>query len=206
MRCLAVACFLSLGAALALASQAQDPRLAARLDPVTAERVAALADSARAEGLPVEALIQRALEGSVKQASGERIVDAVHSLLNRLRVAQRALGPEALDEELVAAAGALRAGASATALTELRRAKPAESLAVPLVVLADLLGRGVPPEVGADMTISMARAGVSDERLLAFRHAVEQDISSGTSPATAFSVRASALVPGAAPRSGRVTK
>ena len=67
-------------AALLLVTQVavQDPRLE-RLDPDTRVAVAAVVDSAHGVGLPVEPIIQRALEGVTKGASGARIVAAVRS-------------------------------------------------------------------------------------------------------------------------------
>ena len=56
---------LGLVAAIAVtgAASAQDARLRSRLDSATAVQVERLLDSARARGLPVEPLVQKALEG-----------------------------------------------------------------------------------------------------------------------------------------------
>ncbi|MDQ3810146.1 MAG: hypothetical protein M3336_07640, partial [Chloroflexota bacterium] len=59
--------------------QAQDARLAARLDPATRKAVEVIVDSARAAGLPTEPLIDKALEGASKRASGGRITAAVQA-------------------------------------------------------------------------------------------------------------------------------
>ena len=69
---------------------AQDPRLE-RLDPDTRSAVVALMDSARGDGLPVEPLIQRALEGATKSAPGARIIAAVRRLTLDLGTARTAL-------------------------------------------------------------------------------------------------------------------
>ncbi len=73
-------------AALLLVTQVatQDPRLE-RLDPDTRSAVVAVLDSARDVGLPVEPMIQRALEGTTKGASGARIVAAVRRLVRDVR-------------------------------------------------------------------------------------------------------------------------
>ena len=80
---------------------AQDPRLS-RLDSATALQVRLGADSARAEGLPAEPLIQKALEGNVIGAESERIVSAVRILRGQLAQAREALGSQADAAELVA--------------------------------------------------------------------------------------------------------
>src|SRR6266508_4168186 len=99
--------------------QAQDRRLAERLDPVSANSVQHLVDSARAGGLPTEPLVQKALEGSTMGASGDRIRAAVEALLGQLGRARDALGGRASEGELTAAAGALRAGLPAGSLRQL---------------------------------------------------------------------------------------
>src|SRR5205085_548231 len=115
---------------------------------ITRPIVAALVDSARAAALPTEPLVQRALEGATKRATGDRIVAAVRRLALDLGHARDALGPTASPTELGAAAAALRAGAQPATLTELRRIRR-ESLTVPLAVLTDLVGSGVPVDRAA---------------------------------------------------------
>src|SRR5207248_7779855 len=96
--------------AAAAAAQQRDSRLE-RLDSTTRPIVAALVDSARAAALPTEPLVQRALEGATKRATGDRIVAAVRRLALDLDRARDALGSTASPPELGAAAAALRAGA-----------------------------------------------------------------------------------------------
>src|SRR5204863_509897 len=96
-----------------MAAQQIDPRLD-RLDAVTRSIVGALVDSAVAAALPTEPLIQRALEGATKRATGEVIVAAVRRLAQDLAHARDALGGTASPGELTAGAAALPAGAQAT--------------------------------------------------------------------------------------------
>src|SRR5881296_4160175 len=110
-------------------AQQPDSRLE-RLDAATRPTVAALVDSARGVGLPAEPLVQRALEGATKRASGDVIVAAVRRLAVDLGRARDALGSTALPAELSAGAAALHAGASQTILAELRHARR-EPLTVP---------------------------------------------------------------------------
>ena len=192
------------GLALASAAHAQDPRLARRLDATAQAGVAAILDSARAAGLPLEPLVDRALEGASKGASGERIVAAVRKLATDLEAARQALrgGDSA---ELEAGASALRAGVTPAALTRLRESRPRQLLTVPLAVLADLVARGVPADTAATYVLTIAAA--SDAQLVAFQRNVERDIALGAPPLTAAAVRVNATAGtttdmSPAPRSG----
>jgi len=169
------------------AAQQLDPRLE-RLDPATRPAVAALVDSARAASLPTEPLVQRALEGATKRASGEVIVAAVRRLAVDLGRAREALGSTASPAELSAGAAALRAGASQTTLAELRHARR-EPLIVPLAVLADLVASGVPVDSAAAAVLALSRQA-RDAELVEFRRAVERDIALGAPPAAATAAAA----------------
>ena len=125
---------------------AQDSRLTERLDTATAASVQQVVDSARRERLPTEPLVQKALEGSTLGASGERIVAAVDALHGQLGRARDALGGEASEAELTAAAGALRAGLPPTSLRRLQSLRSGRPLVVPIAVLTDLVAEGVPAE------------------------------------------------------------
>jgi hypothetical protein len=74
-------------------------------------------------------------------------------------------------------------------LKHLRAAQPRRSLTVPLVVLADLLARGVPTDTASHAIESATRANARDEDFTALRRLVEQDIVAGASPATATMLR-----------------
>jgi len=159
----------------------QDPRLTARLSAGTAQAVQALADSARAGGLPHEPLILKALEGVSKGADSARIVTAVRALVGRLQGAGQALGPTATEAELVAGAAALRAGAKPDRLASLKSLRPREQLTVPLSVLADLLTAGIAPERAWTSVRDMASRGAADADYLALRDRLVQPGASGPS-------------------------
>ncbi|HJS44317.1 MAG TPA: hypothetical protein VJ755_12650 [Gemmatimonadales bacterium] len=165
----------------------EDPRYQ-RLDPETRARVGAIVDSARGAGLPSEPIIQRALEGSMKNAGGDRIVAAVRRLAADLGTARDALGSKATTPELDAGVAALRAGATPATLTRLRDVrKPPITMA--LAVLADLVASGVPADSATAALLVLAPT-VRDADLVEFRRAVERDIALGAPPASATSVRA----------------
>jgi len=173
-----------------VALAAQDPRLG-RVDPSVRDSVAALTDSARVEGLPANALIEKALEGTSKQARGPVILAAVRALAAELRSARSALGSSSTTAEVAAGAAALHSGARPTDLADLRLRRPAQSLLVPLGVLSDLVARGVPPDSASHAVLALA-SRAADEDYLAFRREVERDIALGAPPAAAAAVRLNA--------------
>jgi hypothetical protein len=178
-------------AALLLVTQvaAQDPRLE-RLDPDTRAAVAAVVDSAHGIGLPVEPIIQRALEGTTKGAPGPRIVAAVRRLAVDLGTARTALGTSASEPELEAAVAALRAGATPQVIAHLRDVRR-PPLTMALSVLADLVASGVPADSAAAAVLALAPKA-RDADLVEFRRAVEHDIALGAPPGAATSVRLNA--------------
>jgi hypothetical protein len=170
VRCLTLSALLALPAA----AQAQDGRLTERLDAATAARVQQVVDSARRAGLPNEPLVQKALEGATLGASNDRIVAAVQSLHGQLRRARGALGGDASDAELTAAAGALRAGLEPAALQRLQSLRAGQPLVVPIAVLTDLVAEGVPPAEATRSVLDLARDGRPDDEFVALRRQVQE--------------------------------
>jgi hypothetical protein len=158
---LAVLCSLAMPAALAAQSGAQ-ARLTGRLDAGTAAAIARVIDSAATAGVPPDPLIAKALEGASKHATGDRIVLAVRGLAADLASSRRALGGSASEADVVAGASALRAGASADALTRIRAARGNAPLLVPLATLADLVAQGIPVDRAVTTVLGLARAGAPD--------------------------------------------
>ena len=177
-------------------SEAQDTRLA-RLDSKVQARVGALVDSARTLGIPTEPVVDKALEGAAKRAPNERIINVVRSRFNELVAARAALGGGAMDAEIIAAADALHAGASAQVITALRAQRPNVPLTIPLAVLADLIARGVPPDTASTAVLALAKTPSTDAQFAALRDEVERDIAKGVPPAIAPSARTRGLPPGA---------
>lgn len=173
-----------------------DARLHGRLDDSTGAAVRIQLDSARLAGLPVEPLVDRALEGASKRALGRRvtggdIVAAVRRLREALGSARLALGSRATSAELAAGASALQADVASSALVSLRQARTEGPLTVPLGVLTDLVTMGVPADSAARTVVALART--QDAALLAFQRDVERDVGVGILPSVAVSVRAAGL-------------
>lgn len=201
-------CVLALSMLAAVASaHAQEERLRGRLDGSTHAAVSAVIDSARRAGLPLEPLVNKALEGASKNAPGPRIASAVLSLSGHLLTARAALGAESSAAELTAGADAVRAGARQAHLARLRESRPGASLLVPLGVLTDLVARGVPVETAASVVLVLAERGAADADFLTLRREVERDIVAGAPPAAAANVRAQGGEPAviATPRGGART-
>lgn len=177
------------------AQSGADPLATARLDASSRAAVQRVLDSARASGLPTEPLVSKVLEGSAKGAPGARIAQVVRTLHVALGDARAALGAGATEAELVAGAAALQAGLRPHALVELRRSRGTRAVAGPLVVLADLMARGVPPTAASDAVLRLARANAGDGAYATLRRDVERDIAAGTAPAAAAALRAGVLAP-----------
>jgi len=177
---------------------AQDARLGSKLPRETALEVSRLIDSARALTLPTDPLVGVALEGANRHATSERIVRAVREYIGALHASRNALGDGASDAEVVSGAGVVLSGVNAGVLRAMRDARPREALTVPLVVLADLVARGVPLDTATRAVYVAAKAGAKDADFTLLRHYIEQDITAGASPAAATSLRLK-NVPGVTP-------
>lgn len=177
-----------LSIALPGVARGQEARLAGRVpEPARAELETILA-AARAGGLPLEPLVDRALEGAAKAAPGPLIVAAVARLRDELLQVRGAFGEAASVAELTAGASALRAGAKPEQLARLRRLRPGKPLTVAAAVLADLAAAGVPADTAVGAVLALAR-DAEDADYIAFRRNVQRDIELGASPAAALAVR-----------------
>jgi len=176
---------------------AQDPRLVDRLDSTVLPLVMRVVEEARSGGIPTEPLIDKALEGASKRAGGRMIVRAVRNLFNFLQEADSILGPDASDADVVVAAEAMRAGAAEEVIVEMNRLTSDNSMVVPLGVLTDLVGMGVPSEMAGQAVLKLAADKSSDRDFLDLRTSIRNDIRAGTPPLVAASVRSG--VPSAVP-------
>ena len=172
-------------------AQGGDPRLT-RLDPATAAVVQGIVDSVRPLGIPSEPIVDRALQGVVRNATGPRIIAEVRTRVTHLAAARTALAP-ATESEIIAGADAIRSGASPETLGELRRARPSMELTVPIGVLADLIGRGVAADTAAAVIVQLASMDMRDKDLTEFRRMIDRDIALGALPTAAVALRAEAV-------------
>ncbi|MDQ3948807.1 MAG: hypothetical protein M3282_00535, partial [Gemmatimonadota bacterium] len=176
--------------ALPVGAAAQEPDPLSRLDPTSRYAIEVMMDSAGRVGLPPEALLSKTLEGIRKGHPSARVVQVVRRYFGLLRDARTALGSEATLDELTAAAGALLAGVDQQSLIKLRSSRKNRSILTPLVVLADLVSRGVPSTDASSAIIRWVQNGAADSDFMGLWKGVEQDIISGAPPAAALDRRA----------------
>ncbi len=202
-----IAALLLMGA-VPTTAEGQEPRLVGRLPEATKAQVDAILDGARLSGLPIEPLVDRALEGAAKGAPPALILTAVARLRDELKMARAAFGGTASAGEIAAGASAIRAGAKFKDLAELRRLRSGKQLTVAVAVLADLVSAGVPADTATGAVLALA-GEADDADYVAFRRSVQQDIALGASPAAALGVRLRSLaamadnVPGGLQSTGR---
>jgi hypothetical protein len=146
----------------ALPLVAQDPRLTERFGPAMTARLTATIDSAGREGLPVEPLVLRALEGKAKGATSDQIVGALARLHAALGSARTTLGPAAPAPELTTAAAALQAGVPQPRLAELRQLRGGMPVTAPLGAYLDLIARGARADRAWSRISDLARRRASD--------------------------------------------
>ena len=175
------------------AQDARANRLDGKLDLETQAVVLRTLDSARTNGLPMEPLVDKALEGVTKRAAGARIQAAVSSMLRRLEAARDALAPNPTPRDITAGADALAFGATSDALKTMRAIRPNESVAVPLGVLTQLVASGVPVGRATRVVADVLRRGARDEQLIALNDDVRSYVAAGASPEVALDVRTRGL-------------
>lgn len=185
-------------AAAPLAAQTASPDPLDRLDQASRYTVETLVDSARTLGLPAKALLSVAYQGVAMHVDSRRIVRAVRQKLVGMLDARAALGPSLSEAEISAAADVLQAGVPADQLQRFRSAKPGRPLAYALVVLGDLITRGVPVEEASSTIARLWQRGAGDADFYGLWRGVEQDILQGQSPGAALEQRAREF-PGRAP-------
>ena len=162
----------------------------AELDTATQAAVAREIARARERGLPVEPLVAKVHEGTLKRAPGSLIRGAVERLALRLSNARTALGPASSADELIAGADALAAGADAASLRTLRAATT-RPIAAPIGTLAQLLLSGVDQRKAVEMIVALLRRNATPAQVLALGSMVEADVASGLLPeeSAAFRLR-----------------
>lgn len=169
---------------------AQDTDPLAKLEPQNRFAIETILDSAHAAGIPDHPLLSRAFEGIAKHAPQSRVVGAVRSLYGALKQARTALGSQLNESEWTAAASVIQAGVPVSDLARFRSEKPGKPLARALVVLADLITRGVPIDQASSTMAQMWQHGAAESDFIGLWRNVEEDILSGTNPGTALQQRA----------------
>ena len=158
---------------------------AARFDTLTANALRLLFDEAAAKGLPTAPLINRALEGAARRVNGARILSVVRAHAVALAEAKGALGDISTVAELDAGADAIRAGIDLKTLSSVRGTRHAGTAVTALVVLTDVVNRGVPTPTARDAVTALARLPQSDDALLGLQSTVAKNALRGPGMALA---------------------
>ncbi len=192
MRTIGIAVTLVLGTTLAGGLSAQDVqvRLDRRVSPEVQRAVRGIAADAAAHGLPVDPLVQKAIEGGAKGVPGDRVIAAVRALAGRLAEAKEAVseaGVAAPSGDVVeGGADALNAGLSKGQVGELVRvSRPPQDPALTLRVAATLAALGVPATQAIQLVQGMISAGRSPSDLLGLPGQVQAGVARGATPAQA---------------------
>ena len=171
----------------ALAAQDVAARLGGRVSPQVRQAVVTIAANAAARGLPVDPLVEKAIEGGAKGVPADRVIAAVRALAGRLGDAMGALreaGVAAPAADIVeGGADALNAGLSNGDVRDLVRVSRAPyDPGLTLRVAATLAALGVPAADAVQLVEGMIRAGKSPGDLLALPGEVQASMARGATP------------------------
>jgi hypothetical protein len=176
-------------ASLPRAVAAQDSDPLSRLDPTTRFAVEVIIDSARVAGVPTRPLLLKALEGSSKRVDNRRIIAAVRAFFHAELDVRVALGATLTESEWTAAASALQSKVPLEVLAKFRGERANKPLARAMVVLTDLIQRGVPVDEASSAIVQLWQRGAGDGDFHGLWRNVEQDINSGQKPGDALQQR-----------------
>lgn len=177
---LASLCVALVGGVVAVPAVAQSGVLPdSAFDARTNAELHQLIEAARASGIPTAPLVSRALQGAARRVSGARVVALVKAHADSMRAARYALGNLSSADELDAGATALRAGASRLALRRVRTTRAPGEATTALVVLTDLLSRGIKMSDASDALADLAEHA-PDSTLLSLQAAVAREGSMAT--------------------------
>lgn len=161
-----------------------------------ADRIRQAIERAREEGLPVEPVVDKALEGAAKGVAPPRVAAVVSGYVDRLSRGRQLLPDGASGVLITAAADALRRGVPGGAVRDVARMKKGET-PMALVVLGDLVEMGVPVEPAEAVVRQALERGRTGDELLVLPGAVRRRIRSGEPPEQAASAVADGLRQGA---------
>ena len=181
---------LVLGAAGLAAQGSVAARLSGRVSPEVVAAVRGMVDSAAARGLPVELLVQKALEGGAKGVPADRVIAAVRALAGELDAsagALRSAGLAAPDGDAIeAGAFALTAGLTVQQVRDLASVSHAPfGAASTLRVAALLAALGVPAKETVALVRRTVESGRAPTDLLDLPGRVQSEIARGETPAQA---------------------
>lgn len=182
---------LACGSANVRAQQDLSARVRAAYGPAAAGRIEAVTERARLAGVPVEPLLEKALEGAAKGVPPDRVLPVIADYAARLEAAAALFDGPPDRHGLVAAADAIRRGVPAAAVADVVRGR-SDGGPASLVVLADLVEAGVPVDLARGVVKEALARGGGPEALLDLPAAVQKHIRTGRNPAEAARAAAAA--------------
>ena len=192
MRTIGLVLTLVLSSTLTGALDAQDvqPRLDGRVSPEVQRAVQRIAADAAAQGLPIEPLVQKAIEGAAKGVPGDRVIAAVRALAGRLGQSMAAVregGVSTPGGDIVeGGADALNAGLTGPEVSDLVRvSQPPQDPTLTLRVAATLAALGVPAKQVLTLLQGLISNGGSQSDLLGLPGQVQTGVAQGATPAQA---------------------
>ena len=184
-----------LAVSVCIAARAASGQVPQGLDSATAAAIAQIVEQARNEKLPIAPLYAKAREGEVQHVPVSKIAAVVRTLADRMRTANEALAPGASEQELHAAADAIKSGVGPETLRAMREAGGDGSLAVPIGVLTQLIARGVPVERASMEVVTLLRKGAVAKNFIALEETVRQDVLAGRRPDESLDLRLKGIIP-----------
>jgi len=180
-----------LAAAVPLAAQDGFARLAGRVPPPAVSAIDSILIAAHREGLPTRPLIEKAFEGGAKGVAPDKIILAVSTSADQLRVARALLRQAGESQptdpaEVTAVAAALSRGLSPELVGQLTAVLPGEPTGPALHAVADLVGHRFAEDSSVDLIVAAAQSGLRGLRFLDVAAAAVQDLQRGRSHATAL--------------------
>jgi len=181
---------LLLAATPARPAVAQEANPLSKLDPESRFQIELILDSARTLGIPTRPLLSKTYLGISRGARSRDIVKVVRNFFNASKDVYPALGSSLSEDEFSAAATAIYSGVPASAVAKFRSDRAGKPLLRALVVLGDLITRGVPRDEASSTMVRLWQDGAGDSDFYGLWKGVEQDILSGQNPGTALQQRA----------------
>lgn len=177
-------------------------RIRAELPAPALQRIEGQLQHAVERGLPVEPILDKAVEGMAKRVPAQRIAGAVVQLTAQLGQARDLLGhgapPAAAD--ITAVADALRRGVPEHAIRRIAGGAAAgEPVAMAVHTVGDLMDQGVPVEEAMTAVEAWRGRGGEPRELRELPAAVERLIRQGTLPAHAAAAVTGAMGGGGPP-------
>jgi hypothetical protein len=184
MRAIGLAILLSALPGALWAQDARMERIRQAFPPEAVTEIEAVLTRAEAAGVPVDPLLSKALEGAAKGVPAVRVVAVVSSYAETLRRTQELIGPDRGTAAVVAGADALRRGVPAQTVRAVAGGHSGD-LAVPLVVLGELVEAGVPVEHALQVVQEALTKGRGPDEMLAIPGTVRRLMREGRSPGEA---------------------